>query len=78
MLCTNDEDDTVVREARIERNDPVVLAAYFRELGPHSKAVMEACWNWGWLFDYLCEVPELDEVVLSHPGKTRLIAERET
>lgn len=75
VLCTVDENGAIIREARIEPNDPVALAGYFREVGPDSKAVMEACWNWGWLYDYLCEIPELDEVILSHPGKTRLIAE---
>lgn len=75
VLCTVDQSGAVVREARIEPNDPAVFAAYFHEIGPASKAVMEACWNWGWLYDYLCEIEDLDEVVLSHPGKTRLIAE---
>jgi transposase len=36
---------------------------------------MEACWNWGWLYDLLGEVPQVEEVILAHPYKTRLIAE---
>jgi transposase len=36
---------------------------------------MEACWNWGWLYDLLGETPGVAEVVLAHPYKTRLIAE---
>src|SRR5437588_12030916 len=35
----------------------------------------EACWNWGWLYDLLDEIPQVEEVVLAHPYKTRLIAE---
>jgi transposase len=36
---------------------------------------MEACWNWGWLYDLLVKIEQVDEVVLAHPYKTRLIAE---
>src|SRR5438094_8432041 len=36
---------------------------------------MEACWNWGWLYDLLAKIGGIDEVVLAHPYKTRLIAE---
>jgi transposase len=42
--------------------------------GP-SKAVLEACWNWGLTHDLLEELEEVDEVVLAHPLKTRLIAD---
>jgi hypothetical protein len=36
---------------------------------------MEACWNWGWLYDLLAKIEQVGEVVLAHPHKTRLIAE---
>ena len=36
---------------------------------------MEACWNWGWLYDLLGQIDKVGEVVLAHPYKTRLIAE---
>ena len=36
---------------------------------------MEACWNWGWLYDLLGQIDQVGEVVLAHPYKTRLIAE---
>jgi len=37
--------------------------------------VHEACWNWGKLYDWLEEMEEVEEVVLAHPHKTRLIAD---
>jgi len=33
---------------------------------------MEACWNWGWLYDLLVQIEQMDEVVLAHPYKTRI------
>jgi transposase len=36
---------------------------------------MEACWNWGWLYDELGEIDGVESVVLAHPFKTRLIAD---
>jgi hypothetical protein len=42
--------------------------------GP-SKAVVEACWNWGLIHDELEELEQVEEVVLAHPYKTRLIAD---
>ena len=37
--------------------------------------VLEACWNWGRIYDVLSEIEQVEEVVLAHPLKTRLIAE---
>lgn len=64
-----------VAEARIRGNDPAAFAQFFGELGEPSKVVMEACWNWGWLHDVLSEIEPVEEVVLAHPYKTRVIAE---
>jgi hypothetical protein len=36
---------------------------------------LEACWNWGLTHDVLEEIEEVEEVVLAHPLKTRLIAD---
>jgi transposase len=36
---------------------------------------LEACWNWGLTHDLLEEIEEVEEVVLAHPLKTRLIAD---
>ena len=51
------------------------FAQFFAELGELSKVVMEACWNWGWLYDLLGGIEQVEKVVLAHPYKTRLIAE---
>lgn len=75
MASTMDEKGTRIKEARIDHRDPTAFAVYFRVLPEPSAVVMEACWNWGWLYDQLGELPQVDQVVLSHPGKTRIIAE---
>jgi len=63
------------REARIEGNSAVGFAQYFKSLGEPSKVVIEATWNWGRVHDLLEAIEEVDEVVLAHPYKTRIIAE---
>lgn len=75
VLCTVDADGRRVQSARIDQNEPAAFAAYFQHLPAPSRTVLEACWNWGWLYDLLHELPGVADVVLSHPGKTRLIAE---
>jgi transposase len=64
-----------IGEARIVGNSPAGFVQFFRSLGGPSKVVVEACWNWGWLYDQLQQIEEVTEVVLAHPYKTRLIAE---
>jgi len=44
-----------------------------RQFDEPMKAVLEASYNWGPLYDWLAEVA--DEVVLAHPTKVRAIAE---
>jgi len=61
--------------ARIDDNEPAAFAAYFKSLPEPSRVVVEACWNWGWLYDELGEIDAVEDVVLSHPFKTRLIAD---
>ena len=65
-----------VAEAKIRGNAPAAFAQFFAGLGGEpTKVVMEACWNWGWLHDVLEQIEEVEEVVLAHPYKTRVIAE---
>lgn len=75
VLCATDERGRKVREGRIGGNSASGFAQFFSSLEGPSKVVMEACWNWGWLYDLLSEIPQVGEVVLAHPYKTRLIAE---
>jgi len=37
--------------------------------------VIEACWNWGVLYDLLEDTAGVAKVVLSHPAKNRIIAD---
>lgn len=75
VVSTMDATGARVREARIDDNEPAAFATYFRALPESSRVVMEACWNWGWLYDELGEIEGVDDVVLAHPFKTRLIAD---
>ena len=75
VVCTLDAEGQRVQSARIDQNEPAAFAAYFQRLPAPSRTVVEACWNWGWLYDLLGELPGVAAVVLAHPGKTRLIAE---
>ena len=75
VLCATDERGQELKRRRISGNSATGFAQFFAELGEPSKVVMEACWNWGWLYDLLGEIKQVDEVVLAHPYKTRLIAE---
>ena len=75
VCCATDERGQTLQERRIAGNSSAGFAQFFAELGEPSKVVMEACWNWGWLYDLLGETPGVAEVVLAHPYKTRLIAE---
>jgi transposase len=75
VVSTMDAAGTRIREARIDQNEPAAFAAYFASLPEPSRVVVEACWNWGWLYDELGEIDAIEDVVLAHPFKTRLIAD---
>ena len=59
VLCALDERGRKLREARVEGNASCGFAQFFRSLEGPSKAVVEACWNWGLIHD---ELEELDQV----------------
>jgi transposase len=75
VLCASNERGQELKRGRINGNVAAGFAQFFSELGGSSKVVMEACWNWGWLYDVLGQIEQVEEVVLAHPYKTRLIAE---
>src|SRR2546430_14917590 len=75
VLAAQDETGRKLKEARIEGNSAEQYARFFQRLDGPSKAVLEACWNWGLTHDLLEEIEEVEEVVLAHPLKTRLIAD---
>jgi len=74
VLCAQDETGRKLKEARIGAGGKE-LARFFAGLEGPSKAVLEACWNWGVTHDQLEEIEGIEEVVLAHPLKTRLIAD---
>src|SRR5881392_1979850 len=75
VLCALDESGRKLREGRVEGNSARGFAQFFAGLEGPSKAVVEACWNWGLIHDELEELEPVEEVVLAHSYKTRLIAD---
>ncbi len=69
-----DEKGKIIRKDKV-RTEGSTIQRYFREVtnGEEAKAVMEACWNWAYLYDMI--EPIIGDVVLAHPYKTRAIAE---
>jgi hypothetical protein len=47
VLCALDESGRKLREGRVEGNAASGFAQFFAGLDGPSKAVVEACWNWG-------------------------------
>ncbi len=70
VLCATDERGQELKQRRINGNSASGFAQFFCELAEQSKVVMEACWNWGWLYDLLGEIDLINEVVLAHSYKT--------
>ena len=75
VACTLDAQGQKLHEARIDGNVPAAFAAYFKKLGTPSEVVIEACWNWGVLYDLLEDTAGVAKVVRSHPAKNRIIAD---
>lgn len=75
VACTLDAQGHKLHEAKIDGNAVEAFARYFKELGTPSEVVIEACWNWGPLYDLLEGLDGVAKVVLSHPAKNRIIAD---
>ena len=74
IATTMDERGTVVGKEKVS-TDRDSIRGYFKKAGSAGKvkAVMEACYGWEYFYD---EVEGLvDDLILAHPLKTRLIAE---
>jgi len=74
VCAAQDEQGRKLGVARVEGNTASGFAQFFQGLGDESKAVIEACWNWGKIHDLLVGLPGVVEVQLANPLKTRLIA----
>ena len=75
VISAVDREGGRLLEARVNGNTPEGFRAIFGRLPGPAKVAVEACWNWGRIHDILEEMPEVEEIVLSHPYKTRIIAE---
>lgn len=68
------QEGKVISKNRVS-TDRAAIRDYFRRVDGNGKlkAVIEACYNWGYLFDEIKEM--VKEVKIAHPLKTRAIAE---
>jgi hypothetical protein len=71
-----DERGQELARGRIKGNTSSGFTQFFGALSGSSKVVVEACWNWGRIHDVLSEIEQVEEVVLAHPLKTRLLLRR--
>jgi len=73
QVAVRNEEGEIVDERRLWHADKEGMRRYFTGISGPKQAVLEAGRNWYWIYDLLEEC--FDEVRLSHPAKTRLIAE---
>jgi transposase len=68
------EQGKVIRKDKAS-TDRAAIRQYFQkaDLSGGTKAVMEACYGWEYFYDEASEL--VDELIMAHPLKTRLIAE---
>lgn len=72
QITVVDEAGKVLKRMRVANSREGLQAMLGRYRRP-MKAVLEASYSWGPMYDWLDELT--DEVVLAHPGKVRAIAE---
>jgi Transposase len=65
----------VIKRVRIEGNSAEGFRRCLNGDGEPARAVIEASWNWGKVYDTLEGIQGIEEIVLAHPLKTRLIAD---
>lgn len=75
VAVTFNERGERLRQARLHHDHPGVFADYFHSLPEPSEVLLEACWNWGTIYDQLETVEAVDAVFVSHPAKNRIIAD---
>ena len=75
VLVAVDERGQELKRGRVNGNEASGFAQFFAALCGPSKVVLEACWNWGRIYDLLQEIDTIEEVLLANPLKTRLIAD---
>ncbi len=69
VISAQDAGGKCLLEARVNGNTPEGFKSAFSQLPGKSKVAMEACWNWGKLYDILEGLPGIEEIVLSDGGR---------
>jgi transposase len=75
VCAAQDEQGRELGVVRIEGNTGSGFAHFLGSLGGPATVAIEACWNWGKIFEVLEALPQVSEVVVGNPLKTRLIGE---
>ncbi len=75
VVTAIDDEGERVLEGRIAPNSLEQFEAFFEQLGGPARVVFEAGLNWGYLYDILSEVPQIEEIIMAHAYHVRLIAE---
>jgi transposase len=68
-----DEQGRTRASARLA-NDFATLRGFFAALAQPCRAVVEAGWNWGVMYDWLDTIENVSAVELAHPYRVRAIA----
>src|SRR5438874_9141285 len=82
VLVAVDERGRELARGRISGNSVHAFAQFFEALQGPGKVVLEACWNWGRIYDVLSEIEQVEKwywPIRSRPGsllkpRLRLIA----
>jgi transposase len=69
------DDGSTAWKGRIENNDPAAFEGLVRMLGGRCKVVFEASMNWHILHDALSAIDGIEEVIMAHPLKVRIICD---
>src|SRR5437016_4988019 len=75
VCATQDEQGRKLGGARINGCSAAAFAQYLATLQGPCQVAIEACWNWGKVYDLLETLPQIQETVVANPLKTRLIGE---
>ena len=75
VCAAQDERGRELGIARVEGNLVSGFAQFLGALGGKATVVLEACWNWGRVYEVLESLEMVEEVVVANPLKTRLIAQ---
>lgn len=70
-----DRDGNTAWKGRIDDNDPAAFDGLVSTLGGPCRAVFEASTNWHILHDILTSISGIEEVLMAHPLKVRIICD---